>query len=174
MWYCATVWRPEKAGVVRMWPWFGLVLAWLTTSCLDNSCTQIAEDPVVYTDGKTNSARTFYQSSTPKEPFLRFPAGRVLRMEHRLGQKPSIYEVFVSFVADGTDHASASGNLALLNVDERYVQVENNTCTDLFVRVTAALEPAESPSPDAAAPIDPTSARDAGETDAPLSTGDAN
>lgn len=159
-----------------MWPWLGLAFAWLSTSCLDNSCFQIDEDPVVYSGGKTDSARTFYQSSTPEEPFLRFPAGRTFRMEHRLGQKPARYDVVVSFDADGTDHAVASGNLAQLNVDDRYVQVENNTCSDLFVRVTASVAPPEALTSDAAALLEDASANalDAEAVDANSTTGDAN
>jgi hypothetical protein len=119
-----------------------LVLASVATcvcvACLDNSCEQISERPVPYTDGYTNAQKTFYESSKSGEPFLRFPAWRVFRMRHGLTRAPATYVVYVSLRADGVDHTEASGNLALMNVTDTYVEVKNDTCTDLFVRVVAS------------------------------------
>lgn len=164
--------RPVPFG-----PIFGvmaLLSAPLYTGCLDNSCVQVSEEPVTYTDGTTNAARTFYTSATGNKRFLRFPAGRIFRMEHGLRGTPDVYNADVSFVADGSDQAAAAGNLALLNVNDRYVQVENNTCTDLFVKVTATVEtdPDTSESP---SNLDAAIETEAPTPDAqPATAGDAN
>lgn len=121
----------------------------LTSGCLDNRCEQIDEEPVRYTDGHTNAARTFYQSSTPDEPLLRFPAARNFHMEHGLGKKPVDVSVFVSFWADpGLRRSLAAGDEALLTITDDYIEVLNNTCSDFFVRVTAWSQPPETLAPD--------------------------
>ncbi len=164
--------RPVACGVLL--GVMALFCAPLYTGCLDNSCVQVSEEPVTYTDGTTNAARTFYTSATGNKRFLRFPAGRIFRMEHGLGRTPDTYEAFVSFLADGGDHATGAGNLALLNVNDRYIQVQNNTCTDLFVKVTATVEtdPDTSESP---SDLDAAIETEAPTPDAqPATTGDAN
>lgn len=125
----------------------------LTSACLDNKCNQIAEEPVRYTDGHTSADRTFYQSSTPDELLLRFPAARKFQMVHGLREKPVDVSVFVSFFADGVPQSLAAGDEARLVIAEDYVEVHNNTCADFFVRLTAWTTPnqastAEQPTPE--------------------------
>jgi hypothetical protein len=162
---------------------FGVGLRWLSLllpalvymGCLDNSCEQISETPVIYTGGTTNASKSFYQSSTPNEPFLRFPAGRAFRMEHGLGQKPSSYEVFVSFLADGGDQVIGAGNLALLNVDAQYIRVTNDTCSDLFVRATASVVAENADTQDEVDGNTDAGSADTGASDlVPRTMGDAN
>lgn len=118
-----------------------LLLASLTSGCLDNKCDQIDEEPVRYTDGHTNPGRTFYQTSAPGEPLVRFPAARTLRLEHGLRDAPVDVSVFLSFDSTG-DQSLAAGDQALLSFTPEYIGVRNNTCADFFVRVTAwALSP---------------------------------
>jgi hypothetical protein len=127
----------------------------LTTGCLDNRCEQINKEPVRYTDGHTNAARTFYQSSTPDEPLLRFPAARNFHMEHGLGEKPVDVSVFLSFEADANKRQSlAAGDEALLTLTDDYIEVLNNTCSDFFIRVTAWRQPPETLASDGEALLD--------------------
>jgi hypothetical protein len=120
------------------------LLTALVSGCLDNRCEQIDDAPVRYTDGHTNTARTFYQSSTPDEPLLRFPAARSFHLEHGLGERPVDVSVFVSFFADPDKEQSlAAGDEALITITPDYIGVENNTCADFFIRVTAWSEPPE-------------------------------
>lgn len=151
----ASNWGPTPRRLGRTLAWLVSIIV-VCSACLDNSCEQITDRPVDYTDGTTNAARTFYESSTPDEEFLRFPAGRRIRMQHGLGQKPSSYTVSLSLRSDGKDEVPSSGNLSLLNTTDKYIQVENDTCTDLFVRVTAALDHAAMREPDAATASDAT------------------
>jgi hypothetical protein len=137
------------------------LLTSLTSGCLDNKCGQIDPEPVRYTDGHTNAARTFYQSSTPDEPFLRFPADRTFHIEHGLREMPVDVSVFLSFEASGFEHSLAAGDEALLTLapeHPEYIRITNNTCADFFVRVTAWTQPqetlpanSEAPASDAAA-----------------------
>lgn len=121
------------------------MLTALVSGCLDNRCEQIDDAPVRYTDGHTNAARTFYQSSMPDEALLRFPAARSFHLEHGLGERPVDVSVFVSFFADPDKEQSlAAGDEALLTITPEYIGVENNTCADFFIRVTAWSEPRES------------------------------
>lgn len=113
----------------------------LTSGCLDNQCDQIDGEPVRYTDGLTNSSRTFYQSSAPDEPFLRFPAARNFHMEHGLGDMPVDVSVFLSFEDNAKPHSLAAGDEALLTIERDYIGVRNNTCADFFIRVTAWSQP---------------------------------
>lgn len=137
----------RKSAVLGFW-----LLATLTSGCLDNKCDQIDREPVRYTDGHTNEARTFYQSSTPNEPLLRFPAARSFRLEHGLRETPVDVSVFVAFDATGERQSLAAGDQALLTITRDYIVVSNNTCADFFVRVTAWAPP------EGASDVDTTSA----------------
>lgn len=119
----------------------GLASLTLTAACLDNKCEQIDKEPVRYTDGHTNAERTFYQSSTPDEPLLRFPADRKFRMEHGLRETPVDVNVYLSFGATEKQQSLAAGDEALLVLTDEYVEVENNTCADFFLRLTAWTGP---------------------------------
>lgn len=112
----------------------------LASACLDNKCAQIDEEPVRYTDGHTNAERTFYQSSTPDEPPLRFPAARTFRIEHGLRETPVDVNVYLSFKID-SKQSLAAGDEALLAIADDHIDVENNTCADFFLRLTAWTEP---------------------------------
>ncbi len=117
------------------------MLTWLTSGCLDNRCEQINDEPVRYTDGHTNAEGTFYQTSTPDEPFLRFPAAREFHLEHGLRDTPVDVSVFLSFSADGKPQSLAAGDQARLTIEPDYISVSNNTCADFFLRLTAWAEP---------------------------------
>lgn len=147
----------------------GLASLALTSACLDNKCDQIDKEPVRYTDGHTNAERTFYQSSTPDEPLLRFPAARKFRMEHGLRETPVEVNVYLSFGATEKKQSLAAGDEALLVLTDEYVEVENNTCADFFLRLTAWTEPLAAANADESAPREP----DAVTTDAKAATADA-
>ena len=134
-----------------------------TSACLDNSCAQISDAAVRYTDGHTSQNGRYYQSSTVDEPFLRYPAARVFQMDHGLASAPSGWNVYLSFAANGKPQTEAAGNSASVVVTDEFIQVKNDTCADFFVRVEAWLAPDDQ----TASPSSPgTAITDAGVSDA--------
>lgn len=111
----------------------GPVFAGCSTTCDSNSTS-----PVRYTDGHTNAAKTFYESSSPDEPFIPYPPGRQLDLVHGLSRAPDSVHVYVAFNPTGS-YAQAAGNEAVIEQNAEVVSVKNDTCTTFYVRVVAWL-----------------------------------
>ena len=75
---------------------------------------------------------------TDTAPWLDFPGGVTLRVEHSLGYAPAVVLVYLSFRNDGVAAGLGAGNLGMvMSVDSRFIQVKNGTSSDMFVRVVA-------------------------------------
>jgi hypothetical protein len=94
---------------------------------------------VRYTDGTTNAASTYYETSGSDEPFLDFPSGRQLELVHGLSRTADVVSVYVAFDRKPTSFTQAAGNQALIQLDPEVIRVKNDTCTDFYVRVEAWL-----------------------------------
>jgi hypothetical protein len=136
------------------------------------------EPPVVYKDGLFDPAHGTYFSSDEDGPFLDFPPGRTYRFFHGLGGKPEFVYAWLSFSEfptppgeKGEGFVEAAGNqVTFEHITCEYVDVRNDTCAGVRIRVAAtapdpglcsdAGAPSTSPS-DAAAPSTSNDAGDA-------------
>lgn len=125
--------------------------ALLELSC-ETSCDIGGGEPVRFAGGEVIGSA--YQTSDVAGPFLYFPPDRRLDIVHGLGTRDLDVQVYVSFDERGGDHgrlkaAPAAGNQAVIeHIDAERVRVHNDTCAELYVRVTAT---ARTQSADAAA-----------------------
>lgn len=116
------------------------------------------EPPTVYDGGATDQREHVYTSSEASGPFLDFPPGRTYRFMHHLGGTPRELLVYFAFSPNpvpqqenGTGAASgfvpASGNQATFqNVGPEFVDLRNDTCSDVFVMVVLAAPELAGPS----------------------------
>lgn len=75
---------------------------------------------------------------TDAAPWLDFPGGVTLRIEHSLGYAPPAVLVYLSFRTDGAGAGLGAGNLGLvMSVDSQFIQVKNGTRSDMYARVVA-------------------------------------
>jgi hypothetical protein len=108
--------------------------------------------PVEHTDGITDRAAGFYESSPVEGPYLNFPAGRTYDFVHGLGQTPAIVIPYLSFercpmpkACDSEDDESSNitigaGNQVVVeNQDEERIRIRNDTCSGIYLRVTAMV-----------------------------------
>ena len=139
-------------------------------SCENAACdTSTDSNPPVDFRGGSNYVSAAgdrgYESATPDGSYLNFSAGARYCVHHRLGGRPLTVEVFVSFSPTGTnggDEAPPAGNMAeILEVNDRYIQVRNNSCANYWMRVVAAFPITDAdagmsvaPGPDGGAPGD--------------------
>ncbi len=73
---------------------------------------------------------------TEAVPWLDYPGGVTLRVEHSLGYVPSVVLVYLSFRSDGSATGLASGDLAhVVSVDGQFVQIKNATRSDMYARI---------------------------------------
>lgn len=99
--------------------------------------------------GRVNVDRTIYETNDWNEPFVEFPAGRKLLIEHGLGTEPEIF-TWLAFVKeplkrglDGEDDkegnaAESAGNMVIIQkLNDQFVQVRNDTCQDFWLRLVA-------------------------------------
>jgi hypothetical protein len=111
--------------------------------------------PTVYTGGRVNADHTFYETNDWNEDFVDFPAGRKLLIEHGLGTEPEIF-TWLSFVPNPFERdvndregnaAESAGNMVIIQgVNDRVLQVRNDTCQDFHLRLVA-ISPGEFESP---------------------------
>jgi hypothetical protein len=138
----------------------------LGPGCVAQDCETHGATPQRYAGGRTNADRSYYETSSAEGPFLFFPAGRTYRLEHGLSETPSDYDVNLSWgeypLRDGFGIAESAGNQAIFEapIDERFIQVRNDTCAEFYLRVTARVAPFEQQT-------------DAGPRPAPMTEGDA-
>ena len=80
-----------------------------------------------------------YESAPWEGPFLDFPAGRSYLFIHGLGSAPQTVSVYFSFDDVGGSSTPAAGNQATIEeVTAEHVHVRNDTCSHVYVRVTAS------------------------------------
>jgi hypothetical protein len=123
------------------------MLRWLTVSavagCLAFGCNPPCEtsdsEAVTYDGGTTSSGS--YESSPIDGQYLHFPGGRRYSLRHTLGFTPQIVNVYVAFEEfplKENNISPAAGNQAVIEiVDANVVQVRNDTCDDLYMRLVA-------------------------------------
>lgn len=130
-----------------------LFAAWLAAGCGSNCETDDPTDPVIYKGGALDSSGTVYESSGWSGPFLHFPPGRRYVIWHRLGRTPASYQTYLSFsergLADGANNAAESaGNQAVVElVDPQVIQLRNDSCAELYLRVVATAAPTDAGAP---------------------------
>jgi hypothetical protein len=102
------------------------------------------EPPIVWKGGLTNRATGTYFSSDVRGPYLPFPPGRTYRFMHQLGGVPEDVQIWFSFAEGPVDAADpdgfvpATGNQATVErVTGEYVDVRNDTCSDVRIRFMA-------------------------------------
>jgi hypothetical protein len=78
-----------------------------------------------------------------KGGLLFFPGGMRYRIEHKLGQRPRLIQLFLSFDRQGTDTgvlSQAAGNQAeILCVDDKALVVANGSCVEYWLLVVAGV-----------------------------------
>lgn len=84
-------------------------------------------------------------TSEANDTYLDFPSGMRYRLFHDLIDTPSLIVPYVSFsptpLEDGSGFTISPGNQTVVHaVTNRYIEVENDTCTDFFLRVVASTE----------------------------------
>jgi hypothetical protein len=142
---------------------FGLATLNLTSGCTSQACQPDTGVAIRYTGGTTNAAGTQYETSSWDGPWLTFPSRIRYRLPHHLRSRPIDMNIWLSLDdkpfelgEDGKRSVTpAAGNQAdIVAITDQDIVVHNDTCADLFVRLTAwtTLDAdAEQSSPDAAA-----------------------
>lgn len=95
--------------------------------------------PDPYYDGTT--VEGFYMSSEWTGPFLPFPGGKRYRFFHGLGATPMEMACWTSFNSTGIENGSIAppaGNMCVVQeINDEYIQIKNDTCSEMYVMVTA-------------------------------------
>jgi hypothetical protein len=121
-------------------------LSVLCGACTGDLCGRNSNDPPSeFSDGLTSNSATLYMTSEADAPYLDFPSGMRYRLFHELMNTPSLIVPYVSFsptpLSDGSGFTVSPGNQTVINaVTDDYIEVENDTCTDFFLRVVASTE----------------------------------
>lgn len=102
-------------------------------------CETSASEPVSY-DGGTR-ANGVYETSPIDGQYLHFPGGRRYALRHGLETQPQVVNTYVAFEEyplKENNISEAAGNQAVIEiVDSEVVQVRNDTCDDLYMRLVA-------------------------------------
>jgi hypothetical protein len=127
-----------------------LLLPGFVFGCGATCDRNLDEPPVRHTGGTTDLAAGFYESAPWEGPYLSFPAGRTYEFIHGLGGRPREVTTYLSFqrcplsepCEPGDDEQSnvtiGVGNQALIDgVDDERILVRNDTCSTIWLRVTA-------------------------------------
>jgi hypothetical protein len=139
--------RPARACAI------GLV-ALLSAGCGPSPCDRSAEanPPVIYAGGTVE--RGVYMSSAwdgdddadgeieDNEGLLHFPGGMRYDIKHKLGERPRVVQIYLSFDRDGTRSgtlAQAAGNQAeIRRPDDETITVVNGSCSEYWLLVVAS------------------------------------
>ncbi len=134
---------------------FGLALAgaglfttslgtFATTGCTTSNCDTSPEaNPAAdFRGGILHAEEKVYETSLPDGLHLNFGSGSRYRIHHRLGGRPAIIQIWVSFSSGGVsggNEAMPAGNMAeILEANDEYVEVRNDSCGDYWLRVVLA------------------------------------
>jgi hypothetical protein len=75
-------------------------------------------------------------------PFLPFPGGKRYRFFHGLGTTPREMFCWASFNSTGIENGSIAqpaGNMCVIQeINDEYIQIKNDTCSEMYVMVTAS------------------------------------
>lgn len=123
-----------------------------STAC--SPCRVGGQDPVPFTEGTTNEARTYYETARPDEEMLHFPQGRIYELHHGLGYQPLDIDIFLSFAkrltatGDTEDKtkpnniAETAGNQAVIQAwNDEFITVRNDTCAEFYLRAVIIGDP---------------------------------
>jgi hypothetical protein len=97
------------------------------------------EGPQTYTGGTVVDGQ-YVSSAWDADALLEFPPGMTLRLVHGLGAMPRDWQAYIaaSREGDGSELVLATGQEAeLVEIDAQAITVQNSTCTDLYLLVTA-------------------------------------
>lgn len=137
-----------KAAVLAL----GLGALSANVGCIDASACDVSDDgnpPVVYKGGTTTSEGLYY-SSPLHGGWLHFPGGKRYDLVHDLGFVPQDIDIWLSFSENGVGEdeqnstiAPSAGNSAVLQlVNDEFIRIKNDTCSEFWVRVVASGRPA--------------------------------
>jgi hypothetical protein len=125
-----------------------VLLVMFVAGCKPTTCDRSAEGnpPIRYVEGSVENG--VYMSSdwdgsdaSDRDGLLYFPGGMRYEIEHKLGEAPRWWQLYVSFVPDGVKTGTlsqAAGNQAEVNdVSETTLTVVNGSCSDYWLLVVA-------------------------------------
>ncbi len=119
-----------------------LLLVALAHVACSTSCDNTEDGPAQAISADSNSAPDVYESSPWNSEWLRFKPQKRYRFLHGLEGVPTLLQAWVGFDPNPLAGHSASegvGNIAVWEcVNERFVQLRNDTCETFYLRVTAA------------------------------------
>ncbi|MFW5738775.1 MAG: hypothetical protein ACOC1F_00270 [Myxococcota bacterium] len=125
-----------------------LLLASSAFACSSLSPCDTSDDanpPDPYYDGTTVDG--YFMSSEWGGDWLPFTAGKRYDFYHGLGCTPRFVMCNVSFSSRGVENGSfahSAGNLCVVqDVNEQYIRVKNDTCSEMYVMVTAEGPPCD-------------------------------
>jgi hypothetical protein len=117
------------------------------SGCTADTCQRDSEVEVSFKGGITNPQRTLYQTSTWEGPWLTFPSGIRYALEHDLETEPVGMDVWLSLddrpLASGEPFTPSAGNQSLVWLEDGKIVVSNDTCADVFIRLTAWTDAAQ-------------------------------
>jgi hypothetical protein len=120
----------------------------LVHGCEASTCDVSPESnpPADFRGGRlvtTGDGAQVYETSEPDGAHLNFSAGTQYRIFHQLGARPMLVQPWVSFSATGVkggNEAPPAGNmLEILDVNDQFIHVRNDSCGDYWLRIVAAL-----------------------------------
>lgn len=121
----------------------------------------------------------YFETSPSDGPFLPFDGYTLLHVKHGLGVRPDFVQVYLSFNAlpelggNGGSSYAAGNQALLLYQDAEEIWVQNDSCANYFVRVTAvALPPAVDAGADGAPEIGVATNDAAGDSEAAVDAAD--
>ncbi len=119
----------------------GLLALALSSAACDSPCDTGADEASTVDVTSVQPVGNLYASNPWAGPFFPFPPGKRYRFHHDLGTADLFVMVNVSFdeyPLPASNVSQATGDQALIEaVDTELIQVRNNTCADLWVRVSA-------------------------------------
>lgn len=103
-------------------------------------CATSESDAVSYDGGTTVSG--VYETSPIDGQYLHFPGGRRYSLHHGLETTPQLISAYVAFeeypLKENNISTAAGNQLVIEVVDGEFVQVHNDTCDELYLRVVAS------------------------------------
>lgn len=119
----------------------GVLAAALASSGCDSPCDTGGDEASTVDVTSVMPVGNLYASNAWDEAFFPFPPGKTYRFHHGLGTADIFVVVNVSFEEyplPDSNVSQASGDEALIEaVDSELIQVRNDTCAELWVRVSA-------------------------------------
>jgi hypothetical protein len=106
------------------------------------SCSDTDESAPQHIDEDSSAARTSYESAPWSGEYLLFKPQKRYRFFHGLGGVPALIQAWVGFhprpLVDGNNVAEGVGNIVIVQcVNDRFLQVRNDTCETFYLRVYA-------------------------------------